>query len=61
MKDPTLDPILRQVHMVKDSIAAEFHYSVKELCAHLRKAEKQELPVKKISISKGKSKRRILN
>jgi hypothetical protein len=59
MKDPALDPILRQVHMVKDGISSEFNYSVKDLCSYLRKTEKQELPINKVSLSLGKNKQRV--
>jgi hypothetical protein len=54
MKDPNYDPILQEVHKVKDSISSEFRHSVRELCDYLRSVESKSLPVKKVLIRQGK-------
>lgn len=40
MKNATFDPILNEVHAVKDEISAEFKHDVTALCRHLRELDK---------------------
>lgn len=54
MKDPNYDPILQEVHKVKDSISSEFRHSVRELCDYLRSVETNSPPVKRVLIRQGK-------
>jgi hypothetical protein len=54
MKDPNYDPILQEVHKVKDSISSEFRHSVRELCEYLRSVESKSQPVKKVDLRQGK-------
>jgi hypothetical protein len=39
MKNTLIDPILAEVHMVKDSISAEFKHDVTALCRYLQERE----------------------
>lgn len=35
------DPIVEEVHKIREQLAAKHHYDVKALCQHLQEQEKQ--------------------
>jgi hypothetical protein len=39
MKNASVDPILAEVHMIKDAISAEFRHDVSALCRYLQERE----------------------
>lgn len=72
MKNTTFDPILTEVHAVKDEISAEFQHDVTALCRHLRELDKASegaghfksrstpaLPVKRKRRKQGKPVRKV--
>lgn len=48
MKKTHYDPILSEMHAIKDAISAEFKHDVDALFDHLRKIERESLPVGQI-------------
>lgn len=43
MKNASVDPILAEVHMIKDAISAEFRHDVSALCRYLREREVESI------------------
>ena len=43
MKNASVDPILAEVHLIKDAISAEFKHDVTALCRYLQDREGESL------------------